>query len=191
MDRLPAVIAALALVACEDPPAGEPTSRVNAGKATAQKGATVEAFCDVYTPAAKAQPLAWPALTTAAPAPASSWRWINVWASWCKPCIEEMPRLQKWRTKLSVGRTIDLAFVSVDESEADLAAHRKDHADTPPTLRLADSKQQEAWYDQLGLKSPTIPIHIFVDPANRVRCVRSGGVREQDYAIVEKLLSSN
>ncbi|MEO8701627.1 MAG: thioredoxin-like domain-containing protein, partial [Kofleriaceae bacterium] len=108
---------------------------------------------------------------------------------WCKPCVEEMPRLQKWRDKLSVGRKIDLAFVSVDESDTELTEHRKRYADMPATLRLADSKTQEAWFEQLRVKSPTIPIHIFVDPANRVRCVRSGSVREQDYAIIEKLLS--
>ena len=192
MDRLPALVAAVALVACDDgkPRAGEPPSRVDVAKTAARKASSVEAFCDVYAPADKAAEFVWPALAGAAPAPATSWRWINAWATWCKPCLEEMPRLVRWRDKLSAGRKLDLVFVSVDESEADLAAYRAQHADLPASLRIADSAAQERWFAQLGLAgSPPIPIHVFVDRSNRVRCVRAGGVRDQDFDVVERLLS--
>jgi hypothetical protein len=57
-------------------------------------------------------------------------------------------------------------------------------------LRLTDEKAQEAWFAQLGLNAGTpIPVHIFVDAKQRVRCVRAGGVRDKDLAIVEKLLA--
>ena len=46
------------------------------------------------------------------------------------------------------------------------------------------------WFRDLGLiGDPPIPIHVFVDATNHVRCARAGGVREQDYAVVEKLLA--
>ncbi|HEU0030684.1 MAG TPA: TlpA disulfide reductase family protein [Kofleriaceae bacterium] len=196
MDRLPALIRvalgtlalACAVGGCEDKKASSepPPSRVNAAKVTANQGATTEAFCDVYAKAADAKPLAWPALASGAPpAAAKTWRWINVWATWCKPCVEEMPRLAKWRDKLG----IDLAFVSVDDSDDAIAAFRKEHPGTPASLRIADTKAQEAWIAQLGLPgAPPIPIHIIVDDQSRVRCVRAGGVLESDYAIIEKLI---
>ena len=192
MDRLPALIAILAAVACDDAKrgAGEPPSRFDTAKTASRKPASIEAFCDVYAARDKATAFAWPALAGTPPPAATSWRWINVWATWCKPCIEEMPRLRRWRDKLSATRAIELAFVSVDESEDDVVAFRKLHADTPASLRIADTKQQEAWFAQLGLAgSPPIPIHVFVDAANRIRCVRAGGVRDQDYAAVERLLA--
>jgi thiol-disulfide isomerase/thioredoxin len=189
MDRLPALIVALACVAgCDDrkQDAGDPPSRVNGAKTTARKEATTEAFCDVHAAPGKAAAFEWPALTAAAPPAVTSWRWVNVWATWCKPCIEEMPRLARWRDKLK----LDLAFISVDESEADVTSYRKLHPETPSSHRLADNKTQETWFAQLGLTgSPPIPIHVFIDPSNRVRCVRAGGVREQDYAVIERLLA--
>lgn len=190
MDRLSAVIAALsALAACEDKaPAGDPPSRVNAAKTKQQKGATVEAFCDVYATADKAKPMTWPAMTEAPPKAPAKWRWINIWASWCKPCIAEMPQLATWQSKLG----IDLTFVSVDENADDITAFKKTHPDSPAgTLRLADAKAGAAWFQQLGIPGdpPPIPMHVFLDSQQRVRCVRAGGVTDGDLAIIEKLLA--
>jgi thiol-disulfide isomerase/thioredoxin len=190
-------LAAAALGAgCEDKKqtsSVDPPSRVNASKTGAQKGASVEAFCDVQFPPGKGPLVQWPALAGGAGAPASpaAWRWINVWATWCKPCVEEMPRLRAWQEKrIGAGKPYDLVFVSVDESDAEVAEFRKAHPDAPPTLRLADPAKMGAWFRDLGLTGdPPIPIHVFVDTTNRVRCARAGGVRETDHPVVEKLLS--
>jgi thiol-disulfide isomerase/thioredoxin len=204
---------AAAGAACEDrkPGAGgDPPSRVNSAKTAARQGATVESFCDVHYPAGKGPAFQWPAMAAGSPAPiapsvptsaaasagaaapaaAAGWRWVNVWATWCKPCVEEMPRLRGWRDKLAAaGKPFELAFVSVDESDAEIAEFRKLHPDAPPSVRLADPAKSPAWFRELGLsESSPIPVHFFVDPEGRVRCSRAGGVREQDYAIVEKLL---
>ena len=57
-------------------------------------------------------------------------------------------------------------------------------------VRLADPAASKAWFHGLGLPdSAAIPVHVFVDPSNRVRCARASAVREQDYAAVEKLLA--
>ncbi|MBS1119197.1 MAG: Thioredoxin [Deltaproteobacteria bacterium] len=196
MDRLSALTIAFALVACKDAGdhAGEPPpSRTNSAKAGAHQAASAVAFCDLHASADKAAPLAWPALAVGdtAPPAATTWRWINVWATWCKPCVEEMPRLARWRDKLSAGgHPIELAFVSVDESADDVAAFRKLHPDTPATLRIASGKTAEAWFAQLGLVgAPPIPIHVFVDPQSRIRCARAGAVRDQDFAVIERLLA--
>lgn len=213
MDRLSAVIALCALVGCEDKaPSGDPPSRVNAAKTAQRKDASVEAFCDVYAPADKAKPMTWPELvaprfdagkgrhveTAATGKPTGSgWRWVNIWATWCKPCVEEIPRLVKWQHTLG---KIELTLVSVDQAASDLDRFEQVHPGAlkgvGALLRLAPQasadhdKAQETWFAQLGLQgAPPIPIHVFVDPQDRVRCVRAGGVREQDYAVIEKLLA--
>jgi thiol-disulfide isomerase/thioredoxin len=174
---------------------GDPPSRVNASKTTAaNKGASTEAFCDVYFPPGKGPALTWPALAggAAAPAAAPGWRWLNVWATWCKPCVEEMPRLRAWQGKLAAaaGKPVDLAFVSVDETDAEVADFRKAHPDAPPSLRLAEPSKMHAWFRDLGLiGEPPIPIHVFADATNHIRCARAAAVREKDYAAVEKLFA--
>jgi thiol-disulfide isomerase/thioredoxin len=193
MDRLPALIAAiLALAACEtasDPP--KPASRVDVAKTVTKKPVNTAAFCDHQDAPDKAKPFAWPALAAGskAPAPPTGWRWVNFWATWCKPCVEEMPRLARWQAKLAAaGHPVELVFISVDESEEIISEHRKAHPDTPQSLRVADVKTFEAWYPQIDANG-TLPIHVFVDSKNRVRCMRGSGVRDKDYDVVEQLLS--
>ena len=196
MDRLSALIAiALACGACEDKkpePSGEAPSRVNGAKVgSAQKASTV-AFCDVHHtddsgPALQIPPVG----EVKIPATAKgSWTWLNIWATWCKPCIDEMPRIARWHDKLgAAGKHVDLAFVSIDEADADITAFEKLHPGTPPSARLADLKTQGAWFKQLGLDDGSpIPIHVFVSPTGHIRCARAGGIREQDYAAIELLL---
>jgi thiol-disulfide isomerase/thioredoxin len=136
---------------------------------------------------------AWPS-TAGRVAPPSTgptkdtWRWVNVWATYCKPCLEEIPRLLAWRDKL--GHPIDLQFVSIDEKVELVAAFRTKHPEIPETLQLAEPSGRTAWWKALGLDGdPPIPINIFVAPSGRVRCARVGGIREQDRAMVERLLA--
>ena len=188
MDRLSALIP-LCLFACDSGKSPQPApSRTDTTK-VAQKTVSTAAFCDVEFPGTTGPTFTLPPLsggTLAATAP--TWRWINVWATWCHPCVDEMPRLAKWREKL--GSKYELAFISVDESDADIAKFRQAHPDAPASPRLADPAKQGAWLVSLGLDSGApVPIHIFVEPHGHVRCARAGGVREQDFPVIEKLLS--
>ena len=191
MDRLSAVIAALALAACgkSDPASQNLPSRAEGAKVNAGQKASTDAFCDFHKKDDWGPMLELPALgeykVTSKP---GSWTWLNVWATWCKPCVEEMPRLARWREKL--GAKYELSFISVDENDADIAAFRKEHPDVPQSPRLADPSKQADWLVSLGLDGGApVPIHIFVEPKGHVRCARAGGVREQDLAAIEKLLS--
>jgi thiol-disulfide isomerase/thioredoxin len=204
MDRLSAVsrvitatvaasLVAASLVACDGKAdrAAPPPSRTDGAKVAAGQAASTDAFCDLHALDDKAGAFRWPELAAggAAPGAPTTWRWINVWATWCKPCIEEMPRIAAWRDKLAAaGKRVELTFVSVDESEADVAAFRAAHPDAPPTIRVAGADQRAAWLKGFGLDDGAIPIHLFVSPANRLRCARAGGIRDKDYAVVDKLL---
>ncbi len=194
MDRLPALIIAVVVTAGCDSNKAEPTpSRTEVVKTAAHAKTTdVEAFCDVYAADDKGPELTFPELIgTVPPQPAGTWRWLNVWATWCEPCVAELPRIQRMKTKLTAaGRKVELAFVSIDEKEDDITAFRKAHPDTPETARLAKLDNQAAWFSALGVQPATpIPLHVFVSPAGHIRCARAGGVRDTDYDKIDKLLS--
>jgi thiol-disulfide isomerase/thioredoxin len=164
-------------------------SRAEGAKTNTGQKASTAAFCDFHKADDSGPLLQLPALgeykITSKP---DTWTWINVWATWCKPCVEEMPRLAAWQAKL--GKPVSLEFVSVDESDAVVAAYQKEHHDPPRTARLADPSTKEAWFTQLGLDAAApIPLHIFVSPSGHIRCARAGSIRDADLAAVQLLLA--
>jgi thiol-disulfide isomerase/thioredoxin len=112
---------------------------------------------------------------------------VNVWATWCQPCIEEIPRLHRWRAQLG---DLPLVLVSVDESDQIVADYRKGHPEITSSARFADPAALPAWLKTLGLdEAAPIPIHVFVDAQGKTRCVRAGGVGEPDFAAVQKVVA--
>src|SRR5262249_27523253 len=108
----------IVLSACDDPPAKdapEGEARVNAVMASSKKQSFAD-LCDL-APEGASKPFVWPELADPAPplAAGARYRWVNVWATWCKPCIEELPLLTKtfadWK---KAGQAVDLTLVSVD-----------------------------------------------------------------------------
>jgi thiol-disulfide isomerase/thioredoxin len=165
--------------------------RVNAVKAKPAQQADPAELCDVYPRGEDAPVFAWPALTGPAPARSGQgWQWVNIWATWCKPCVEEMPRLRAWRDRLAErGVDVELQFVSADASDEEVAAFRAKNPAIPESLRLADPDALPAWLKQLGLDAGSLPVHVFVDPAGKARCLRASGVNDSDYPAVEALFA--
>lgn len=115
--------------------------------------------------------------------------WVNLWATWCKPCIEEMPMLAAWQTKLAAdGKRVALQFVSVDETADLVSAFRVQHPDVPASERILDPKTLAPFVAEIGLDSGAgLPIHIFVESGKQIRCVRSGAVTEAHYDVIASL----
>ncbi len=148
----------------------------------------VAGFCEVSATAADARPFT--PLPTTDPWPdADGWRWINVWATWCGPCVAEMPMLLQWRQKLP---QVAMTFVSVDEDPSRMQIWLKRHPEFPlGTLRVAGPENLAPWLAAQGLDAGTaIPLHIFVDREDRVRCVRSGAIDPGDFDLVAALVGS-
>jgi len=165
-------------------------SRVNAVMADHSAADKLPAFCEVLAPAGTAKEFAWPELDGATPAAGDGWTWVGLWATWCGPCIEEVPLIESWDKKLAAeGVDVAIQHVSVDASAEDLSAYRAKHAEAPAGPRVKDQASVEPWLTSLGLdQGAAIPIHVFVDPQQKVRCVRVGAVSEPDYKTVEALL---
>lgn len=133
------------------------------------------------------------AASDATPPPASipmgvgKWTWINLWAAWCGPCKEEMPRIIGWQKKLSdAGVMIDLAFVSLDDDERQMKRflEAQPKGGVRATYWLPEDERAH-WLGPLGIKeSPQLPVQILVAPSGQVACVIDGAVEDRDYPAI-------
>jgi thiol-disulfide isomerase/thioredoxin len=200
VDRLPVVIRFLPLLlvaGLAGCPAAEkappPNTRYQAVKVTAK--ALPDPWCDLEFAAGNGARLVLPPATPArkpvGALPTGRWVWFNLWATWCKPCLREMPVLRGWRDRLRQdGVALDVWFVSLDEDADELAKFLATHADVAPapSLRATDPADLRAWVKNYTLDgSMPIPIHILAAPDGRVRCVRNGSLYEGDYPKVAAL----
>lgn len=120
------------------------------------------------------------------------WTWVNLWATWCTPCVEEMELLGRWRDGFSRdGTPVRFELLSIDEPdrERELAAWRS--KGLPGPIRwLRSEADLGPLLDALGVeRDAMIPIHALVDASGWLRCVRVGAIHEQDYAAVKGLLA--
>lgn len=103
---------------------------------------------------------------------------INFWASWCVPCREEAPRLERaWRAY----RKYDVVFLGVNVRDSDVSARRfvRDFNLTYPQIRTADSRIEQLF----GLTG--LPETFFIDGRWRFVTAFSGG--PQDFGGVQYL----
>jgi thiol-disulfide isomerase/thioredoxin len=187
------VLAALSCAAaCDEPAAKEPPpgeARVNAVMASGKRQSFAD-LCDLAPEPAK--PFVWPELTESLPpiAAGARFRWVNVWATWCKPCIEELPLLTKtfdaWR---KAGQPVDFTLVSVDADAAAARAFIAARPGTPKSLQLKDPAAAGEWLTQVGLASgASIPVHNILDDKGNLLCARAGGVAQTHLERFKQLL---
>lgn len=165
-------------------------SRVNAVAAKQKPQEDLSEWCEITAAPEVAREFAFPRLAGDVTS-GSGWRWVNVWATWCKPCLEEMPMLASWRDRLARDEVaVDMIFLSVDADAETVAELRKSRPEIPEGPRIASVDDLPTWMASIGLdESSVLPIHLFVDPAERIRCVRMGGIGEHDYDTVKRVVT--
>ena len=110
---------------------------------------------------------------------------VNIWATWCIPCKEEMPRLIAWQEKLrKAGVLIDLAFVSLDDDERQL--ERFLDGQPPAGVRasywLPEGAPRATFLSSLDFKdTPELPLQALVSPSGQLACAIQGAVEDRDY----------
>lgn len=199
--RAAAVLVAVGLLGACDPAA--PDSPAPARFAAVEKASTDQAaatFCEKQWPAAPSpaahpyrglpdRPV--PGVASSAVADGAGWKWVNLWATWCLPCVEEMRLLARWQRSLAQdGIEIDLQLWSVDEDQTALATYLEANP-VPGRVRwLRSQADLPAALAMLGA-DPTagVPVHALIDPAGNLRCLRVGAVHDEDYGAVKTLVS--
>jgi thiol-disulfide isomerase/thioredoxin len=166
-------------------------SRVQAVEAEADPRFEPAQFCESWH-GEGGPSFAFPPLASGEAPASDSARWVNVWATWCGPCVEEFPRITAWNQTLADnGHPTEVVFVSVDGPDVDLDAFAREHPQVAGSLKIADPEQLSTWLGELGLpEGSVLPIHLFVDAAGKLRCVRMGGVGVEDYPGVEAVVTA-
>ncbi len=69
---------------------------------------------------------------------------LNFWATWCPPCIEEMPSLVQMQERMK-SKGVTVLAVSVDVDESNYRRFLRDHNVNLLSVRDADQKSNELY----------------------------------------------
>ncbi|MEK6582276.1 MAG: TlpA disulfide reductase family protein [Nitrospirota bacterium] len=109
---------------------------------------------------------------------------VEFWATWCPPCKELTPILEKIHKKYKDKGFIILALVSEDEGEAAIRSFIKEYGITYPVL-LADQETMRHY----GISS--IPVTFIINKEGRVVTIHMGntqGIMQKLTSEIERLL---
>jgi thiol-disulfide isomerase/thioredoxin len=100
---------------------------------------------------------------------------VNFWATWCDPCREEMPSLNRLKARLGDAPLVILA-VNLAEGEARVGEFVKKVPLDFPVLLDRDGSVSRAWRARL------LPYTVVLDPEQRIRYTALGDL---DWAAPE------
>jgi peroxiredoxin len=105
---------------------------------------------------------------------------VTFWASWCRPCIEEMPSIQRLEAAMAQA-PFSVVGVNVGEGIRRVQATVKRLRMTFPVLLDKDSATFEDW------GANVLPTAYILDGSSRVRYVARGPVEWDRPDIVDRL----
>lgn len=96
---------------------------------------------------------------------------VDIWATWCEPCLRSLPVYQKLSAELG-PQGFALVGISVDEDKAELAAF----VERSKLTFTIGWDPKGAWPAAIGLA--TMPTALLIDRAGKVRFVHPGFLDE-------------
>ncbi len=107
---------------------------------------------------------------------------VNFWATWCEPCREEMPSMQRLKKRLA-GRPFEVLAVNVGEGEARIGEFLQREPLDFVFLRDHSSAVMKAW------RVRALPASFLVGIDGRVRYSRIGELNWDEPALMSLLES--
>lgn len=90
---------------------------------------------------------------------------INVWASWCGPCIEEMPELQRFSAKEGANNGVQVVGIALDEPDAVRAFLKRVPVDYPILIETAGPADASV---SLGNRKGVLPYSVLIGADGRL-----------------------
>ncbi len=110
------------------------------------------------------------------------WVFLHFWATWCGPCREEMPTIQKL-TEIMSGEKLHFVLVNMAEEEDDVFTFMSGIDVDINSLLDRDGLVTEIW------KPRGLPTTFLIDPQGQVRYQAIGG-RDWDQPAYTKFLKA-
>ena len=107
---------------------------------------------------------------------------LNFWATWCKPCEEEMPAMERLYRELG-PRGFELVAISVDEEPGPVKAFRE-RLDITFPIALDPDQKSARLYQTMGF-----PESVLVDREGNI-VERYVGPRDWDHAAFAERIAS-
>ena len=105
---------------------------------------------------------------------------VNFWASWCGPCVEEIPSLNRLREKMK-GMPFELISVDYAESKEVISAFMNDVDVDFPVLLDMDGKVSAQW------NVVVFPSTFVIAPDGKIIYGVQGGIHWDTPEVLEKL----
>jgi len=103
------------------------------------------------------------------------WLVLNFWATWCAPCVEEMPTLQQVAREYA-HRGVAVVGIGIDSAPA-IRRFREDLKLDLPLLVAGAGGTDLA--RQLGNPSGALPYTVLLDPHGRIEQARLGLIKPE------------
>ena len=100
------------------------------------------------------------------------WVLVNLWASWCPPCRDEAPDLERW-WKAHRDEGVTVLGINVQDNSDDALDFVEEFESTYPQLRSVGDERSDAF------GSSGVPESFLVNPRGRLALIVRGAVDER------------
>jgi thiol-disulfide isomerase/thioredoxin len=106
---------------------------------------------------------------------------INFWATWCQPCLKEIPEFVQLQTQFSKQ---NVQFIGIAIDELLVVRLYKNTANMNYPVLISSEWDGFNLAQQLGNSSNTVPYTVVVNPAGQIFYRHAGVVKKEDLIAV-------
>lgn len=106
---------------------------------------------------------------------------INFWATWCQPCLKEIPEFVQLQTQFA---TKNVQFIGIAIDELPAVARYKTAENMNYPVLIASEWDGFNLSQQLGNTANTVPYTVVVNPAGQIIYRHAGAVKKEDLLSV-------
>ncbi len=106
---------------------------------------------------------------------------INFWATWCQPCLKEIPEFMQLQTQFSKQ---NVQFIGIAIDELAVVTRYKNTVNMNYPVLISSEWGGFNLAQQLGNSSNTVPYTVVVDLAGQIIYRHAGAVKKEDLVAV-------